>query len=56
MYIINIPYIIHQYFVTYLKIINVYNRGNQREETREPPNILINLEEPICKKKGIILL
>jgi len=34
----------------------LYNRGGQREETREPPNILINMEEPKCKKKSHIII
>jgi hypothetical protein len=34
----------------------IYSRGGQREKTCEPPNILINMEEPKCKKKKVILL
>ncbi len=36
-------------------IMILYNRGGQREETREPPNVLINVEEPKCKKGHIIM-
>lgn len=33
-------------------IIILYSRGSQREETREPTNILINVEEPKWKKSS----
>lgn len=34
----------------------VYNGGGQREETHKPPNILIKMEEPKCKKEGHIII
>jgi len=36
-------------------IIIIYTSGGQREETRESPNILINMEELKWKKKGHII-
>jgi len=33
---------------------SLYTRGGQREVTSEPPNVLINMEEPKCKKKMVI--
>jgi len=32
-----------------------YIRSTQREETREPLNLFINMEESKCKKKVILL-
>jgi len=43
------------YYIVVITMFNIllllYNRGGQREETCEPLSILINMEEPKCRKK-----
>jgi len=59
-FVIIIVYTYQQYLYSYIQIINIiyYITGvvsEKTEETPEPPNILINMEEPKCKNNVILL-